>query len=68
MNAKVLYFTPDFDYDQWSVDALERLEPDELLHLARNSTEVIVYDDLLEFQLAFNNECISDQGFIYFVQ
>ena len=67
MNTKVIYFTPNFDYGLWSADELAGIDKDELLHIANNSNEVIVYDTLHDFELAFNNDCISDMGYIFFI-
>lgn len=61
--TKVIYLHPDCEYE---VSEFERLTDEEKLHVAKNSNEMDVYY-LESFQIAFNLERISDEGFIYFV-
>ena len=64
MNKRVIYITPDCDVP---FDELQRMPEDELVHWAKNSNDAIIYDTLEDFQNAFNDELISDLGFIFFV-
>lgn len=64
--TQVIYITPNFDFDDFSMDWFDALPNDEKLHVARNTNEVYIYS-LEEFQEEFNGDCISDEGFIYFI-
>ena len=61
--TKVIYVQPDYMFEQ---DWFESLSDEEKLHVAKNENEMEVYT-LENFQYAFNEERISDLGFIYFV-
>lgn len=61
--TQVIYIEPDCEVFR---DELEAMPKDELLHFAKNCNEAHVYS-LEDFQEAFNDELISDLGFIYFV-
>ena len=60
---KVIYLYPDCEYP---VLDFERLTDEEKLHVAKNSNDMEIYT-LEGFQAAFNDELISDLGYIYFV-
>ena len=64
--TKVIYITPDYDFEDQSIDDIEGMPSDERLTWAKNANNVYVYS-LEEFQMKFNNEEISDLGYIYFV-
>lgn len=61
--TQVIYITPNYEFD---IDCFDALPNEEKLHVARNLNEVYIYS-LEEFQEEFNGDCISDLGFIYFV-
>lgn len=63
METKVIYVTPDCGV---YIGELEAMPKDELLCFAKNCNECEVYS-LDEFQAAFNEERISDLGYIFFV-
>lgn len=63
--TKVIYITPDCVGD-WYIDEIKKMPTSELMTFARNTNEVEVYT-LEQFQSAFNNEQISDLGYILFV-
>lgn len=60
---KVIYLYPDCEY---SSSEFESLTDEEKLHIAKNSNDMEIYT-LEGFQAAFNDELISDLGYIYFV-
>jgi hypothetical protein len=62
--AQVIYIEPDCELMR---DEIEAMPKDELLHFAKNCNEAQVYS-LEGFQEAFNDELISDLGFIYIVE
>lgn len=65
--TKVIYFTPDYnDYD-YEVDELLAMSEDELLHYAKNCNEIEIFYSLQDFENAFNDERISDLGYIHFI-
>lgn len=64
MKTRVIYVTPDYeDY----VDELWAMPEDELLCFAKNCNEIEIFYSLQDFENAFNDECISDLGFIRFI-
>lgn len=64
----VIYVTPQYlaGEPDYSLEELKKLPKDELLHFAKNENEIEIYD-LVSFQDAFNDELISDLGYILFV-
>ena len=60
---KVIYLTPNCDYE---ISEFKKLSDQEKLHVANNTNEMFIYT-LEGFQDAFNNEYISDLGFIFIV-
>lgn len=59
MDIKVYYFTPNYD----ELERVMYYSKDECEYYARNHSEVYVYS-LSDFELQFNNEFISDLGYI----
>ena len=67
MEKKIIYIESDYvSSDDFSLDEFESLSNEEKLHVAKNSNNMIVYS-LEGFQFAFNNEMISDLGYIFIV-
>lgn len=67
MEKKIIYIESDYvSSDDFSLDEFERLSNEEKLHVAKNNNNMIVYS-LEGFQFAFNNEMISDLGYIFIV-
>lgn len=71
-STKVVVITPNYDPEEsggYTFQELLQLPKDELLSWAKNfdNEEVEVYYTLEDFQLAFNSELISDQGYIIFI-
>jgi hypothetical protein len=62
--AQVIYIEPACELMR---DEIEAMPKDELLHFAKNCNEAQVYS-LEGFQEAFNDELISDLGFIYIIE
>lgn len=60
---KVIYVSPDYD----DILGFERQTDESKLHIARNDNNMRIYS-LDEFAKAFNDEMISDQGFIYIIR
>ena len=63
MEKQVIYLTP---HCQYPIEEFKRLSDDEKLHVAKNTYEMFIYS-LEGFQRAFNNEYISDLGYIFIV-
>lgn len=64
--TQVVYISPDYE-GEWMVDELINMPKDELITLARNTPNSDIYIYSLErFQYLFNNEHISDLGYIVF--
>ena len=63
MKTKVIYITPECGV---YIGELEAMPKDELLTFAKNCNEAEVYS-LEDFQDAFNEERISDLGYIFFI-
>lgn len=61
---KVIYFTPAAGI---YIGELEAMPSDELLCLAKNCNDAIIYDSPSDFQEAFNNDEVSDLGYIFFI-
>ena len=60
---RVVYVSPDCgEY----IGNLEMMTEGELLTFVRNSNDCEIYS-LAEFQVKFNDEQISDMGFIFFI-
>lgn len=67
MEKKVIYIESDYvDDEDFSVDEFKKLPNDEKLHVANNNNHMSVYS-LEGFQSAFNDEMISDLGYIFIV-
>ena len=67
MEKKIIYIESDYvSSDDFSLDEFESLSNEEKLHVAKNNNNMIVYS-LESFQFAFNNEMISDLGYIFIV-
>ena len=67
MEKKIIYIKSDYvSSDDFSLDEFESLSNEEKLHVAKNNNNMIVYS-LEGFQFAFNNEMISDLGYIFIV-
>ncbi len=67
MEKKIIYIESDYvSSDDFSLDEFESLSNEEKLHVAKNNNNMIVYS-LEGFQFAFNNEMISDLGYIFIV-
>ena len=67
MEKKIIYLESDYvSSDDFSLDEFESLSNEEKLHVAKNNNNMIVYS-LEGFQFAFNNEMISDLGYIFIV-
>ena len=62
---KIIYVEPDHEV---SVDEFESMNRNgELLHFAKNDNNCHVYDTIEDFAEAFNNEVISDLGYMFIV-
>lgn len=60
---KIIYVEPDHEV---GIDELESMSKHgELLHFAKNDNNCHVYDTIEAFAEAFNNEYVSDQGFMF---
>ena len=67
MEKKIIYIESDYvSSDDFSLDEFESLSNEEKLHVAKNNNNMIVYS-LEGFQFAFNNEMISDLGYIFII-
>ena len=67
MEKKIIYIESDYvSSDDFSLAEFESLSNEEKLHVAKNNNNMIVYS-LEGFQFAFNNEMISDLGYIFIV-
>ena len=67
MEKKVIYIESDCVGDEdFSFEEFEKLPNDEKLHVANNNNHMSVYS-LEGFQSAFNDEMISDLGYIFIV-
>ena len=60
---KVIYMKPDAEDD---VSWFSKLSNEEKLHVANNGNDYEIYS-LKDFETAFNEELISDLGFIFIV-
>ena len=64
--TQVVYISPDYK-GEWLVDELINMPKDELITLARNTHNSDIHLYSLEgFQYLFNEEQISDLGYIIF--
>ena len=61
---KVIYIDPNCE--DFSLEEFEHTPNDEKLHIAKNTNGMHVYS-LDGFQEAFNNEYISDLGYIFII-
>ena len=61
---KIIYVKPD---SEWDLDEFEQLDDTERVHIAKNCNDMVLYDDLYKFQDDFNNELISDKGYIFVI-
>lgn len=57
----IVYLEPDCEYD---VKELERMPREEVITLAKNDNKMHLYANVEDFAEAFNDEFISDLGFI----
>lgn len=68
MDKKIIYVSPTTaESDEFSFDEFSRLPDDEKLHVAKNSNGMYIYGNAEAFAYAFNNEFISDLGYIFVV-
>lgn len=66
----IVYITPDFDFIEQTFTEMEReasKDPKAFLKKAKKDSEMKVYDKVSSFANDFNDEKISDQGFIIIV-
>lgn len=59
----IYYLTPNTDVE---FSGFEELTAEERAEVAANDDDIIVYHSLKHFETDFNNELISDYGFIFF--
>jgi hypothetical protein len=59
----IYYLTPNTDVE---FSDFEELTADERAEMAASDDDIIVYHSLKRFECDFNNEFISDYGFIFF--
>lgn len=62
----VIYITPQYDCE-YHIDELAKMPKGELMTYAKNNNDIEIYS-LKSFEEAFNNEIISDLGYILFVE
>ena len=66
---KIIYVYPASEWEDGIEydDILDMHLNNELLTWAKNCNYCTVYDDVETFALDFNNECISDEGYLFVI-